>query len=346
MVTWASTASLWLVHRAADRWPAAIRGELLREWTAEIRTIARDGSLSAFQRIRLMLGFGISLALARPGGEPAFQPLGWKRITGVVAVVVGYLLVLAMADQGWRTVYSSMGEGERPIIDDANLGARLIQGAAALVPVLLAAVAGRWLGRRFAPRRTRPATLGLCLITVVAGWVGLGFGLERVGRYNEMPSGLPYPSTMAYHFGNQPYGMVTSWVLWLVAFVLLAALARWAARRRRAIWRLLAATGVTALIAGLAVTAATFVQFGASTAPRSQAWMWFAQWLVPPHPFESASDAGAASFHSARGIWSFLSSYPHVLLAITAFGVAYLLAGNRQPVVANGLGIESSNNRV
>jgi hypothetical protein len=338
-------ASLWLVHRAADRWPAAIRDELQREWTAEIRTIARDRSLSAFRRARLMLGFGISLALSRPGGGPAFAPLGWKRITGVVAAVVGYLLVLAMADQGWRTVYQSMAEGERPIIDDAGLGARLVQGAVALVPVLLAAVAGWWLGRRFAPRRIRPAALGLCLIAVVAGWVGLGFGLDRLGMHREIPTGVPLPSTMAYHFGNQPYGMVTSWVLWLVAFVLLAGVVR-SAVGKRMVWRLLAATGVTALIAALAVTAATFVQFGASTAPRSQAWKWFAQWLVPPHPFDTAVDEGADSFHSARGIWSFLSSYPHVLLAIAAFGVAFLLANNRQAVLANGLGIDSSSSRV
>ncbi|GAA0909502.1 hypothetical protein [Virgisporangium aurantiacum] len=338
-------ASLWLVHRAADRWPAAIRGELLREWTAEIRTIARDRSLSTFRRARLMLGFGISLALARPGGEPTLPPLGWKRITGVVAAVVGYLLVLALADQGWRTVYQSMAEGERPIIDDSNLGARLVQGAVALIPVLLAAVTGWWLGRRFAARRVRPTTLGLCLIAVVAGWVGLGFGLERLALYNEMPNGVPYPSTMAYHFGNQPYGMVTSWAVWLVAFVLFAAKLRSVAGRRTG-WRLVTASVTATLIAALAVTAATFVQFGSSTAPRSQAWKWFAQWLVPPQPFESATDEGAHSFHSARGIWSFLSSYPHVLLAVAAFGVAFLMANNRQAVLANGLGIESSSSRV
>jgi hypothetical protein len=190
--------------------------------------------------------------------------------------------------------------------------------------------------------------LGFCLIAVVAAWAGLGFGLERVtalGEYMALPTGVPVPSTMAYSFGNQPFGMVTSWVVWLLAFVLLAGVVRSAAGKRT-VWRLLAATGVTALIAAVAVTAATFVQFGASTAPRSQAWMWFAQWLVPPRPFETSGDEGAYSFHSARGIWSFLSSYPHVLLAIAAFGVAFLLANNRQAVLANGLGIDSSSSRV
>jgi hypothetical protein len=339
-------ASLWLVHRAAGRWPAAIRDELQNEWTAEIRTIARDRSLSTFRRARLMLGFGVSLALSRPGGEPAFAPLGWKRITGVVAAAVGYLLVLALADQGWRTVYQSMGEGERPIIDDAGLGARLIQGAMALVPVLLAALVGWWLGRRFAPRRARPATLGLCLIAVVAAWAGLGFGLDRLAVYNEMPNGVPYPSTMSYSFGNQPYGMVTSWAVWLLAFVLLAAILQRSVAGRRTGWRLLTASVAAALIAAVAVTAATFVQFGSSTAPRSQAWIWFAQWLVPPRPFDSSGDEGVASFHSARMIYTFLTTYPHVLLAIAGFGVAFLLANSRQAVLANGLGIESSSSRV
>lgn len=341
-------ASLWLVHRAADRWPAAIRGDLLREWTAEIRTIARDRSMSAFRRARLMLGFGISLALAPPGSEPALPPLGWKRITGVVGAVVGYLLVLALADQGWRTVYQSVAEGERPIIDDSNLGARLVQGAVALLPVLLTAVTGWWLGRRFSTRRVRPAMLGFCLIAVVAAWAGLGFGLERVtalGEYMALPTGVPVPSTMAYTFGNQPYGMVTSWVVWLLAFVLLAAKLRSVAGRRTG-WRLVTASVTATLIAALAVTAATFVQFGASTAPRSQAWMWFAQWLVPRHPFETSGDAGAYSFHSARDLWGFLTSYPHVLLAVAAFGVAFLMANNRQAVLTNGLGIESSSSRV
>jgi hypothetical protein len=35
------------------------------------------------------------------------------------------------------------------------------------------------------------------------------------------------------------------------------------------------------------------------------------------------------SFHSARGVIFFVSSYPHVLLAVAAFGVAFLLAGRR-----------------
>jgi hypothetical protein len=180
------------------------------------------------------------------------------------------------------------------------------------------------------PRGVRPASLGLCLIAVVAAWVGAGFLVERLALGYD----VPVPPTMSYHYGNQPYGMLTSWVAWLASFVALAALVRRAAARRRAIWRALAGAGITVAIAGLAVTAGTFVQFGSDTAPRSQIWKWFAQWLVPPHPFQSAVDEGADSFHSARTIYLFVSSYPHVLLALAAFGVTFLLANNRRQLTA------------
>ncbi len=335
--------SYWLLHRAAGRWPAGLRDELLAEWTAEIRTIDRDPDLSAFRRARLMLGFSVSLALSRPGGEPA---LGWKRISGLVAAVIGYLVMLAVLEWGWLVTITS-GSGYRPIIDDPGLGARLVIGAVALLPVLLTALTGRWLGRRFPARRTRPATLGLCLIAVVAAWAGLGFAVSRMNLSITLSSGVPVPSTMAYSFGNQPYGMVTSWLVWLAAFVLLASAVRWAAARRRRIWRVLTATGITTLVAAVAVTAATFVQFGPSTAPRTEMWKWFGLWLVPRHPSEMRVAEGGDVFQTARLSWFFFGSYPHVLLAIAAFGVAFLMATNRQPAdVANGFGIESSSNRV
>jgi hypothetical protein len=327
MVT-ASAVSCWLLRRASGRWPAGIRAVLLREWTAEIQTIARDRSLSRPRRAWLMLTFATSLALARPGGEPAYAPLGVKRIAAVVAAVSGYLLVLALLQRGWSNVFASMAEGERPIVDDPGLAARLVQAAVALAPVALAVVAGWLLGRVAvaSPRGVRPLSLGLCLIAVVAAWVGIGFVVDRLNLGYEISTLVPLPPTMSYSFGNQPFGMITSWAVWLAAFVLLAALVRRAAGRRRAIWRALAGTAVAVAVAGVAVTAATFVQFGAATAPRSEIWKWFAQWLVPPHPFQSAVDEGADSFHSARTIYLFVSSYPHVLLAVAGFGVAFLLA--------------------
>jgi hypothetical protein len=184
----------------------------------------------------------------------------------------------------------------------------------------------------------------LCLIAVLAAWVGAGFVVFRMNAA-ELPSALPVPRTMGYSFGHQPYGMVTSWLTWLAAFALLAPVAT-APRRTR--WRVLAATGVIGAIAGLAVTAGTFVQFDPDTAPRSEVWMWFAQWLVPQDWTDpDLANQGAYSFYSARGIYEFVSSYPHVLLAIAAFGVTLLLANRRHPaLVANGFGIESSSNRV
>ena len=243
MVTRASMLAFWLLRRAAGRWPAGIRAELLREWTAEVQTIARDRSLRAPRRCWLLLAFGTSLALARPGGDPAYTPLGWKRIAGVVGAVSAYLMILALLQRGWSSVFGYVAEGERPIIDDSGLPARLVLAAAALAPVVVAGGAGWLLGRVFGRSRrvVRPVSLGLCLIAVVAAWVGAGFAAERSRVF---PGPIPVPPTMSYDFGRQPYGMVTSWMAWLISFAVLAGLVRWAAARRRAIWRIPAAAGV------------------------------------------------------------------------------------------------------
>ena len=87
----------------------------------------------------------------------------------------------------------------------------------------------------------------------------------------------------------------------------------------------------TVAIAAAAVTVGTYVQFDAASAPRAEAWKWFAQWLVPADPFAIPPGDGMGSFQSARLLVSCVSSYPHVLLAVTAFGVAFLLA-IREPV--------------
>lgn len=317
--------SLRLVRVGADRWPATTSDDLRREWTAEVRTIARNPGLSAFARARLMLRFSASLALSSP------ERLGWRRVGGIVAAVATFLAVLTLIQRGWSEVFGAMAEGERWIIDDAGLGARLVQGAVALVPVLFAALLGRWLGRRVP---AGPGALGLCLIAVVAAWVGAAFVLGRP----HLTLAVPLPPKMGYGYGNQPYGMVTSWVVWLVAFVLVASVVR------GLVGRLL---GVIA-VAGAATVAGTLVQFGPVAAAQSPLW------LVPPHPYRQSGDVGAYSFHSARNVWEFVSSYPHVLLAIAAFGFAFLAARRAaqsqpapsQPALANGLGIESSSNRV
>ncbi|MER7475281.1 hypothetical protein [Micromonospora sp. NPDC000018] len=283
----------------------------MREWSAEISTIARDATTGPVARQWHMLTFSGSLAVTP--GVAQYAPFGAKRIVTVVAALSAYLLGLSLLQHGWYGVYQTQGEGERPIIDDASLAARLVVGAVALAPVVVAALAGWLVGRRSAST-VRPMSLGLCLIAVVAAWVGVGFVLDAVGGEYAVP-------TMGYHFGSQPYGMVASWVFWLLCFAAVAGLLRGAVRHRMARGLLAAVT-----IAAVAVTAGTFVQFDSSTAPRIEAWKWFAQWLVPPNPFETAVDEGADSFHSARGLVYFVSSYPHVLLAVAAFGVAFLLA--------------------
>ncbi|MGW4497727.1 hypothetical protein ACWENR_03790 [Micromonospora sp. NPDC004336] len=304
----------WLLRLAARRWPAEQRADLMREWSAEVATIARDDTARPVVRHWRMLAFSGSLAAAP--GTVAYAPFGARRIVAVAAALSAYLLGLAMIQRAWYGVYQAQAEGERPIIDDGGLTARLLIGAVALVPVVVAALAGWLVGRR-STSAVRPMSLGLCLIAVVAAWAGVGFLLDAVGGSHAV-------SKMGYEFGSQPYGMVASWVAWLLCFAAVAGLLRGAVRRRLVLGFLGAVT-----VAAVAVTAGTFAQFGSATAPRTEAWKWFVQWLVPSHPFETAVDAGADSFHSARGVIFFVSSYPHVLLAVAAFGVAFLLAGRR-----------------
>ncbi|SBT43118.1 hypothetical protein [Micromonospora auratinigra] len=315
MVRPAAATTRWLLRRAALRWPADRRAELEREWSAEVAVLAGDGSIGPLLRQWRMVTFAGSLAVSP--GEGRYGRFGVRRAAVVVAALSAYLLGLSLLQHSWYGVYSAQAEGDRPVIDDAGLAARLVVGTVALAPVLMAAAAGWLVGRRSGPA-VRPRSLGLCLVAVVAAWVGVGFLLDHVTGSVAVP-------TMGYAFGRQPYGMVTSWVVWLVGFI---AVGGWLSRagRHRLVHGLLA----TVLVSAVAVTAATFAQFDAGTAPRAEAWKWFPQWLVPANPFETSPDEGALSFHSARAVIFFVSSYPHVLLAVTAFGAAYLLATRRR----------------
>ncbi|GIJ43265.1 hypothetical protein Val02_01510 [Virgisporangium aliadipatigenens] len=306
------TVAEWLLRAAAGRWPAESRDGLLREWYAEIDTIDREPEF----RHRRMLAFSVSLAVSRPHREPL--PFGWGRGATVACAVVLYLMLLAVAKTVWLKHFSYQEFG-----DPASAAAeRLVVGAVALVPALCTAALGWVLGRRRPPVDAAP--LGGILLAVVAACVGAGFLLEATGYATELVwrYSTPAPSTMQYQFGRQPYGMITSWVVWLAAFALLAG----AVRRFRGWWRVPVGAGLAALVTAIAVTASTLVQFEAGTAPRGEMWKWFAQWMVPRAFGPPVHDEGAHSFASARMTIGFLDSYPHVLLALAAFGVAYLAA--------------------
>ncbi|MFC4021457.1 hypothetical protein ACFOW4_26440 [Micromonospora sp. GCM10011542] len=312
MVTAVRALAHWLLRQATHRWPIDQRDDLMREWSAEIDAIAQDETARPVARRWRMLTFSGSLAVTPSGGN-RYGSFGVKRIISVVAALSVYLLGLTVLQRAWYGLYQIQKEGARPIIDDSSLGARLVVGAVALSPVVVAALLGWLIGRQLT-QRVRPMALGLCLIAVVAAWVGTGFLADAVNGSYAVP-------TMGYQFGSQPYGMVTSWVVWLLCFAAVAG-----ALQRGGRHRLVRGLLATVLVAAVAVTAGTFVQFDSSAAPRAEAWTWFAQWLVPADPFTTPFDAGAGSFQSARGLVFLVSSYPHVLLAVAAFGVAFLLA--------------------
>jgi hypothetical protein len=165
------------------------------------------------------------------------------------------------------------------------------------------------------------------LLALVAASVGLGTLAERY--YSALPLELPViPPTMKYGLGHEPPALAVSWLSWLVAFIVLARLVLALCAHRGRASRVLGGLLATVVSAGIAVTLATFVQFDRGTTPLSQSWLWFAQWLVPSDPFTDPMDGGM-TLHWARDFWGIFGSYPHVLLACSAFGIAFLLAQSR-----------------
>lgn len=87
----------------------------------------------------------------------------------MVAALTGYLCGLAVVQRGWFAVYQTQGEGDRPIVDDSGLAARLIVGAVALAPVGVAVLAGWLVGRR-STRCASRWSAGRCAGRLGGGW--------------------------------------------------------------------------------------------------------------------------------------------------------------------------------
>ncbi|WP_307788481.1 hypothetical protein [Micromonospora vinacea] len=126
-----------LLELAARRWPAEVRDDLRREWTAELHVLAESG-----HRTR-MLGFAVSLAVSRAGAPIVDRRLMRGRVGRTAAALllsplacVGIVLVSAyalmpierMVTQDW---YERL---QKPIWTALTVG----------LAVLLAVFAARW----------------------------------------------------------------------------------------------------------------------------------------------------------------------------------------------------------
>jgi hypothetical protein len=317
-----------LLAYAAGRWPAEQRADRLREWTAELYMLAHDGGHSRWSRGRRALAYSVSLLSSRPDRAGDGLP-GLRRGGPVVVTAFAVLLLITVNAQALLNRY--LNDDWAQPLHNPGPGLSLALAVVALLPVALAAAAG-WVVARStrADRRIQALRLGGYLIAVVAVMVGIAFSLEVLADVVGDVAVLN-ASTMGYHYGRQPIGMIVSWVAWLGAFWVAARIctSRRAARTPAYLRGVLGLLGAV-LATGLAVTVGTFAQFESWSAPRDEMALWFGQWLVPINTFD-VDLGGIDWFGSVRGAPHLLTSWPHVLFACAAFGMAYLLTARPAP---------------
>ncbi|NUT31764.1 MAG: hypothetical protein HOV79_01695 [Hamadaea sp.] len=149
-----------LLTLAASRWPAALRDDLRREWTAELHVLSEGG------RSWAMLRYAVSLAVSRPVPDHSAMPLGRRAWHAVRLVLLAPLLCAAL----YLASLIAMNVVLMPL-QSANSPTVFEIGYAAQVPLataftLLAALLMYHLGRRWSrPLTGRPA---IATLTVVA----------------------------------------------------------------------------------------------------------------------------------------------------------------------------------
>jgi hypothetical protein len=310
-----------LLRLAAGHWPANIRAELHREWTAELHVLATRG-----RRIP-MLRFALSLALSRPGTLIAERRLINRRIrrtaavlllaptTGIAIIVLSVFSVVGARSQLWFWIGGSA-------ISNTPFAA-ILTGALAVV---FAGYAARW-ARRTA--LTGPVRIALGIVIPIGLTIGLldwAFDADS-GRYTrDVPGELVWLTGLAL-------------VLWGAAVL--------AGRGRlRAAWCLGILGAI--VVADLAVvfmvmdhfpatSTATF-QDGAEFVDRISAPMWLfvtlSDWAFGlPRPTSPEIMFIGAAAHLQ----------PFVYLACTPYALAYAISGARvRPVEPVSLAVPSA----
>ena len=319
-----------LLERAARRWPAGSRDDVLREWSAELHVMAHDAESSRWSRGRRALAYSVSLLLSRPDrpGTGLGAALSLRR-TAVALATAAYVVMLGVLQ--WA-LHTQLDEDWIQPLHFPDRGLALGLGVAALLPVPAAAVAGRALARRIpTPQRLGPFRLAGHLIAVVVVLVGVGWTVNRIAVYSTVNLPFWIVLDMSYWRGRQPFGMVISWVAWFVIFGAAARLCLRIGRRIGRGWRMLLGTAGAVASTWLVVTIGTLAQFDATGAPRGEAATWFLRWLVPTGGKWDMGDVRGWEINNAGDTFHLLTSWPHVLLACGAFGMAYLLTADRSP---------------
>jgi hypothetical protein len=142
--------SRWCLGIAARRWPDEVRDDLVREWQAELGTLAGEPH-GTWRRLH----FAASLASSPPVTDENGVPLGWRENTpGIgpamlpsVALLIAGLLTVAVASIS-RSLLDRLLEATTGLVFVDPLYERIDDTLFAVPPVLFCLAAGWWIGRR------------------------------------------------------------------------------------------------------------------------------------------------------------------------------------------------------
>lgn len=131
---------------AARRWPADIREDMYREWTAELHSIADQPDRSAAGRAIDQFRFAFSLATSPPAPDENRVPRGWRELLPQLGTRLQPTAILFLLGIGFGAFLSSAAELAGVLLP-AILG-----GTRFLIAAVLAAVFAAWAGNRIGAR--------------------------------------------------------------------------------------------------------------------------------------------------------------------------------------------------
>lgn len=307
---------------AAHRWPAHLREERYREWTAEMHMIRSDSSVTAPQRVWEQLRYAFSLAASPPAPDENRVPRGWRELLPqagrrlrpwALLIAMGAVCgLLAGQVRSFIPGMMLMSLITRPDYVDGGPMFITVVSALALVGVtVLAAWLGAVIGRS-SPLLPDPGSRAARVVAVVGAPIAIGVGVIAVDAAQVI-------SLAASGVTRAPawlYGPL----IWMVLFAVIAlAAVRLARRGRSGTGR---ATGIVAGLVALEVLTIPLTFIGASafpidSDPAPNAALWF--------PLSLVSDFSLNSYLFATGTTRVTST----LLVASAFVLWYAIASSR-----------------
>ncbi|ADD41367.1 hypothetical protein [Stackebrandtia nassauensis] len=312
---------------AARRWPADMRDERYREWTAEMHEIRSDASTSGGRRAWEQLRYAFSLAASPPAPDENRVPRGWREMAPQLgqrlrpwAVLFGMGVVCSLlAGTARGMVPGVLGavtgthtdpSGERPAI------ITVASALALLGIIVLTAWLGVVIGRRM-PLLPDPRGRAARVVSVVGAPVAVGLGLIVIdaGQMLEL-TGSGAISAQTWLYGP---------LLWMAMFAVVALVAVALARSGRSgVGR---ALGIAMSLFALEVLAVPLAYLGAASIgfrlPASPAVaLWFPMSLVGgPLADEHLTHTG-------------VSQVMPMLVVASGFTLWYAIAASRVRVTA------------